>query len=83
MRPFQTDGCTLFPEGSYSHCCIVHDKDYWRGRSIAGRDEADNRFYQCIKKESELLAQIMYWGVRVGHYSPIKLEHKWGWGHTN
>lgn len=34
------------------------------------------------KKAGSFWANLMYAGVRTGHYSPIKNKYQWGWGWT-
>ena len=41
LRPFTTDGCSLFPDRSadgkkdWHCCCVQHDRRYWRGGQAA------------------------------------------------
>lgn len=86
LRPFVTDGCTLFPEGTrrepqlWEICCYEHDLRFWAGGSKQNRNRADTRLRECVKDMgAELTADLMYIGVRLGRLSPVKLPAKtWG-----
>ena len=89
VRPFKTDFCTNFPEGTreepalWKHCCLTHDMFFWAGGNKADRDLADLDLKSCIAKTGATqIAELMYLGVRAGSYSPIKYPDKmWnnGW----
>lgn len=82
--PFETDGCTLFFDGDWKDCCIEHDFIYWIGGVKALQDQADLEVKNCVEDRGhEVLAEIMYFAIRTGHYSPIKHRYKWGWGLIN
>ncbi len=87
LKPFQTDGCTLFIDGTPSKpglwrsCCVEHDLRYWFGGSSEDMDSADLRLKSCVKQiAGESIARTIYTGVRAGHYSPIKNKTAWNWG---
>jgi hypothetical protein len=88
LRPFETDFCTGFSEGTRSepelwkHCCVEHDLHFWAGGCRDARREADRRIYQCIRDSGAPgIARLMYWGIRLGAASPFKIEkRKWGNG---
>lgn len=87
LQEFKTDFCTMFPDGTktkadaWKHCCFDHDLRFWFGGSRAQRDLADIRLRSCVEKSGhDIIARAMYYGVRVGRYSPIKNKYKWGWG---
>ena len=89
LTAFETDGCTLFVDGPTSspalwkHCCVDHDLRYWFGGTVNDRDKADFRLKECVQKVAGATwGSIIYNGVRVGHYSPIKNKYRWGWGWT-
>ena len=48
LRPFTSDGCSVFPDGTISQsrkwlkCCVEHDKAYWLGGTYAERLAADD-----------------------------------------
>lgn len=87
LKPFVTDGCTLFLDGPpdtpnlWKKCCVEHDLRYWFGGTIEDRKKADLHLRSCVEKLStKKWAMIIYHGVRAGHYSPVKNKHHWGWG---
>ncbi len=89
LKVFYTDYCTGFNEGTLSHpnlwkdCCFEHDLRYWFGGTKKDEDFADLQLKKCVKnKAGTFYANIMYYGVRVGHLSPIKHKTYWGWGWT-
>jgi hypothetical protein len=86
LRAFETDGCTLFVDGTSSkpdlwkHCCISHDLRYWFGGTKEEMDETDSRLKLCVEKAAgPRWAGLIYTGVRAGHYSPIKNKYQWAW----
>lgn len=87
LKPFYTDGCTLFLDGTnknnklWLHCCEEHDMRYWVGGSEADRDKTDLRLKTCVQEVAgETWAKLIYAGVRTGHFSPIKNKTHWSWG---
>ncbi len=86
LRTFATDGCTGYPNGTrekpnlWRHCCVEHDLSFWSGGETAGRPRADRRLRKCVAETGEKReAQIIYWGVRLGSLSPIKIYGmQWG-----
>jgi hypothetical protein len=88
LRPFTSDGCSLFPEGTvadrnlWCECCLAHDMAYWQGGTEAQKKQADSRFRSCIleKSGSEELAQAMYLGVTVGGSPYFPTWYRWGYG---
>lgn len=87
LKGFVTDGCTYFPEGTgsrpdlWAQCCHYHDMKYWIGGTHSEQDQADITLRECVReKASNFYAELMYRGVRLGHYSPIKSKYRWGWG---
>jgi hypothetical protein len=87
LQDFKTDYCTMFPNGTlfnsilWKHCCYRHDLKYWAGGTEDEQKVADNELNKCVVKASNsFYAFIIYQGVRIGHYSPIKHKSKWGWG---
>jgi hypothetical protein len=88
IRPFYSDGCTLFPDGKpgdarlWCTCCYRHDIAYWRGGTEAQRHDADVALRSCVleKTGDPRLAALMYDGVRLGG-SPVFLNwYRWGYG---
>lgn len=81
IRSFESDGCTMFLDGNWGHCCFEHDLRYWVGGDIAEQKASDVKLKYCVEKAAgPLAANIIYAAVRVGHYSPIKHKYKWSWG---
>ena len=88
IRPFSTDFCTNFPEGTrarpdlWKDCCLIHDLYFWAGGSLTDRNAADVKLRLCVEKTgATATARIMYWAVRAGSLSPIKYPDKrWGNG---
>lgn len=90
LKNFETDGCTKFVDGTienpkkWYHCCLMHDMKYWYGGDQKAMDLADRDLYECAYDAAgEFWANILYMGVRSGHYSPIKLKYQWAWGWTH
>jgi hypothetical protein len=56
MRPFSTDGCTMYGEGTcekpyaWTHCCVEHDFKYWHGGSAEEKTAADQELSNCVSK---------------------------------
>lgn len=89
LKSFSSDFCTMFPNGTlnrtdaWKHCCYDHDLRYWFGGTRGDELNADKILRSCVTKAAgSFYGSIMYYGVRSGHYSPVKNEHKWGWGWT-
>ena len=85
-RPFETDGCTMSPDGTpsrpelWKECCVAHDLKFWGGGTKEERKEADSALKGCVKeKAGAAIANIFFAGVKLGSLSPIKLSSKkWG-----
>jgi hypothetical protein len=90
LRPFTTDGCSLFPDRSLSgevdwrECCVEHDFAYWKGGTAAERLAADERFRECLLKKtgSPKFARLAYAGVRLGGSPHYPTDYRWGYGWT-
>ena len=87
LKPFKTDFCTYFPEGTlenpnlWKQCCFDHDLRYWFGGSSEDMLLADSKLKTCVTaRAGSFYGNLMYYGRRAGHFSPIKNEHKWSWG---
>ena len=87
LRPFTTDGCSLFPDGLPNHknlwleCCIEHDKAYWLGGTYEMRIAADKALKNCVMQVKEPgIAKLMLKGVRVGGTPYLPLPFRWGYG---
>ena len=81
---FVSDGCSQFPDGDYTECCVEHDKAYFAGGSWTQRWRADKKLYKCVaaKKgfEYKLIAPVMWAGVRVFGVSFLPTSFRWGFG---
>ena len=88
LRPFTSDGCSLFPDGSrithddWCSCCFEHDRAYWRGGTAIERETADRNLRVCVQQKTgnEALAKIMYEGVRFGGSPYFYTWYRWGYG---
>lgn len=87
LRSFETDYCTMFLDGPtdkpglWKHCCLEHDLRYWFGGNQAEMDRSDMTLRGCVSKVAgDNWADLIYYGVRTGHYSPIKNKYQWSWG---
>ena len=87
IKPFKSDGCSLFPEGSpeqkklWLECCIAHDYAYWKGGTFQQRLEADLNLKACVEKVADLESGlIMFTGVRVGGTPLLPTPFRWGYG---
>jgi hypothetical protein len=90
LRPFTTDGCSLFPDRLASSgkdwclCCVAHDRVYWRGGTAAERLKADQDLRACVASATgdSGLASVMYAGVRIGGGPYLPNWFRWGYGWT-
>lgn len=87
LRPFTSDGCSAFPEGTsnqnqlWLECCVAHDYAYWKGGSYQQRRRADYQLKQCVDTVGEgRIANIMLAGVRVGGSPFWPTQFRWGYG---
>ena len=84
QKPFESDGCSRFPDLDVWDCCYAHDERYYFGGSFKARRAADKALYSCVKsrrgKGHKLLAALMYLGVRIGAVSFLPLPFRWGFG---
>jgi hypothetical protein len=87
IKPFTTDGCSSFPNGTiaekelWMHCCTRHDKSYWQGGVYEERVVADNALKECVEKVGNgRVAQLMLLGVRVGGTPYLPTKFRWGYG---
>lgn len=87
LKPFVTDGCSHFPEGTRDHkdlwlrCCLQHDITYWQGGTYEERLAADLALRECVREVGEpVIAQIMLGGVRVGGSPYWPTQFRWGYG---
>jgi hypothetical protein len=87
LRPFTTDGCSEFPDGTARHrtlwqqCCIAHDRRYWAGGTYDERAAADRELERCVAAVGEPeVAALMLAGVRVGGSPYWPTRFRWGYG---
>ena len=88
LKDFKSDGCSLFPDQSiitkedWCECCFVHDLAYWRGGTEEERELADLELRDCVleKTGDEVLAEMMYQGVRIGGSPYFYNWYRWGYG---
>lgn len=88
LRPFTSDGCSLFPDSSlitrddWCSCCFEHDLVYWRGGTLEEREAADTRLRDCVAERTtnRALAGLMYEGVRAGGSPYFYNWYRWGYG---
>ena len=87
LKPFTSDGCSLFPDGTYPRqslwmaCCIRHDLAYWQGGSRDQRLAADQALEHCVSQLGEPeIAQLMLAGVRLGGSPFFPTPYRWGYG---
>lgn len=82
LADFQSDGCSMFPDGSYYSCCYVHDVAYWPGGTAEARELADQSLRDCVLgiTRNEALAGAMYRGVRMGGGPELPTHYRWGYG---
>jgi len=89
LKDFTTDGCSMFMDRSYvseadwTHCCVKHDIAYYGGGEEKLRLEADLELKSCIEKvDTEVLANLVFKGVRVGGSPYSVMPYRWGYGWT-
>ena len=87
-RPFTSDGCSLFPDGTaarpglWCRCCFEHDVAYWRGGTEAERLGADEALRECVfgRTRDRALADAMFAGVRAGGAPVFPSWYRWAYG---
>lgn len=87
IRPFTSDGCSDFPDGTPSNktlwlaCCVAHDRAYWAGGTARERAQADAVLRACVANVGEpQIAALMLAGVRVGGSPYWPTRFRWGYG---
>ena len=81
LNKFKSDACTLFPSGSWGHCCLAHDLEYWVGGTHKQRKQADKNLKTCAAEVAgSALGVILYLGVRLGGNADFPTPWKWGFG---
>ena len=80
-KRFTTDGCTLWPDSDWGHCCVTHDIAYWCGGSAAQRADADRELGLCLTRNGDAgMGSIMRLGTRLGGFSILPVPWRWGYG---
>ncbi len=78
---FTTDGCSMWPDSDWKHCCVAHDIEYWCGGSSAQRAAADKRLQQCIADTGKpAMGTAMRIGTRLGGWWVLPSPWRWGYG---
>ena len=87
LKPFASDGCSAFPDGTHKQnelwlsCCYQHDFSYWKGGTYQQRLESDKVLKNCVSSIGEPeIALIMLAGVRVGGTPILPTTFRWGYG---
>jgi len=88
LRPFYSDGCSLFVDGTptdprlWCECCYVHDLAYWAGGTEAERLAADEALRDCVRAKTDdtRLASAMFEAVRLGGAPVFPNWYRWGYG---
>jgi hypothetical protein len=87
LRPFTTDGCSLFPDGTahakdlWLHCCEAHDHRYWMGGTEEDRMSADLDLRSCVAAAGHpQVADWMLRGTRAGGTPYLPSSFRWGYG---
>lgn len=80
-KPFVTDGCSVWIDGSWVGCCVDHDIVYWCGGTREERRQADRELDQCVSESSSgFNGTWMYLGTRVGGHPIVPAGWRWGFG---
>ncbi|HKX06263.1 MAG TPA: hypothetical protein VJX71_27485 [Methylomirabilota bacterium] len=82
LADFKSDGCSLFPDGTYYSCCYLHDVAYWASGAADERERADRSLRACVldMTQNAALAEAMYQAVRVGGGPELPTSYRWGYG---
>ena len=86
LNDFISDGCTMWPDEwrnkKYTHCCLIHDIEYWVGGTEDERFLADCRLAMCVTKRAGYrVAEAMFMGVRAGNVIGQFFKPGWEWGY--
>jgi hypothetical protein len=87
LKPFRSDGCSSFPDGTirqntlWLRCCYQHDLSYWQGGTELQRMVADYDLQHCVNSVGEpTIAKLMLAGVRAGGSPYFPTPYRWGYG---
>lgn len=79
-RPFKTDQCSMWVDGSWGRCCVDHDMDYWCGGSYCERLASDARLAACVTRKAGPMGPVMFLGVQAGGWDFLPTPFRWGYG---
>ena len=80
---FVHDGCSLFPDWNYGHCCKIHDDAYFFGGSWQERIKSDAQLSHCVQELwgfHTILWPVMFAWVRVWGAPTFPTSYRWGFG---
>jgi hypothetical protein len=87
-KPFKSDGCSLWFDAwkgvDLYPACFLHDLKYWAG--YPGEDverliaDAELMIHVARLMGSTAMAEVMFFGVRVGGHEMFKRSFSWGFG---
>jgi len=87
LKPFTSDGCSLFPDGTihekklWLDCCTQHDIAYWQGGSREKKQQADEALRVCVASlGKKTTAKLMKIGVILGGDAYYPTSYRWGYG---
>ena len=82
IKPFKSDGCSVYFNENFRGCCVSHDKDYWKGGTKNQRLKSDRKLKKCVEKKGHpIQAKIMYLSVRAGGSPMFPTPFRWGFGY--
>ena len=70
----------------WRECCVVHDRAYYYGGTLAEKQAADEALKQCVgeilgdKILGDLLGPAMKIAVSIGGLPYFKTSYRWGYG---
>lgn len=80
-KRFTSDGCSLWPDSDWRHCCVTHDMAYWCGGTARQRASADKMLQEClVENGNPTMGAIMRAGTRVGGGTLWPTPWRWGYG---
>ncbi len=93
LKPFTTDGCSSFPDGTLSqptlwrHCCVVHDIDYWMAGENSIRLNSNSALGICVNESLNHNYEFpfglaMAIGTNLGGSQKLPTSWKWSYGWT-
>jgi len=88
IRPFKSDGCSLWPDTWWGvnlyEACFLHDLKYWAGYpgEAEARRTADMELMRDVYRllGSKFMARIIYVGIRLGSHEIFRRSFSWGFG---